>query len=68
MRTKIMATLFVMMALVGATNAAATPTLDTETKANEVTIIASDCLAAAGTPTGAVAYLAAQARWAPQAR
>ncbi len=58
MRNKIMATLFVVMALVGATAAAARP-LNTVTKANGVTIIADDSLAPAGTPPGAVAYAAA---------
>jgi len=61
MRNKIMATLFVVMALVGATSVATAQTPNTVTKANGVTIIAGDSLATAGTPAGAVAYAAALA-------
>ena len=61
MRNKIMATLFVVMALVGATGAAAARPLTTVIKANGVTVIDGDFLAAAGTPTGAVVYATALA-------
>ncbi len=61
MRNKIIATLLALAAL-GATGAAAAQPQDTVTKPNGVTVIAGDSLAAGGTPTGAIAYAAAQSR------
>lgn len=61
MRNKIVATLFLVMALIGAAGAAGAQPANTYTKPNGVTVIAGDSLAAAGTPAAAVAYAAAQA-------
>jgi len=55
---KLIATLFVIAALAGATGAAAAQSPDTQTKPSGVTVVNGDALAAPNTPAGAVNYAA----------
>ena len=62
MRNKIIASLFVITALAGATGAAAAQTQDTQTKPNGVTVVNGDALTAPNTPQGAINYAASLTR------
>ena len=58
MRSKILATLLLVMTLTSATGVAAAQAPGIVTKPSGVMVIHDDCLAAANTPWGAVSYAA----------